>query len=128
MLISLPSEMRLTTPHFVDGSSSYLALPKLTDAYTDLQLSVEFRPESPDGIVFLTGESARMDEGGDFMAILLRDGYAELRLDCGTGPGSVRSSERVRLSHWNRITVFRHDWGVWLQLNNGKHDEGRSQG
>ena len=65
---------------------------------------------------------------GDYLALLLRDGYAELRLDCGTGPGSVRSSERVRLNRWNRLTGFRHDWGVWMQLNNGRHDEGRSQG
>ena len=65
---------------------------------------------------------------GDYLALLLRDGYAELRLDCGTGPGSVQSSKRVRLNRWNRLTVFRHDWGVWMQLNNGRHDEGRSQG
>ena len=25
------------------------------------------------------------------------------------------------------MTAFRHDWGVWLQLNGGKHEEGRSQ-
>ena len=49
------------------------------------------------------------------------------RLDCGTGPGAVRTSGKVRLNHWNRLTVFRHDWGVWLQLNGGRHDEGRSQ-
>lgn len=49
------------------------------------------------------------------------------RLDCGTGPGAVRTSDRVRLNQWNRLTVFRHDWGVWLQLNGGRHDEGRSQ-
>ena len=49
------------------------------------------------------------------------------RLDCGTGPGAVTTSGKVRLNHWNRLTVFRHDWGVWLQLNGGRHDEGRSQ-
>ena len=49
------------------------------------------------------------------------------RLDCGTGPGIVRSSSRANLGRWNRLTVFRHDWGVWLQLNGGPHEEGRSQ-
>ena len=34
----------------------------------------------------------------------------------------------MHLGRWNRLTVFRHDWGVWLQLNGGKHEEGRSQG
>ena len=50
------------------------------------------------------------------------------RLDCGTGPGIVRTGSKVHLGRWNRLTVFRHDWGVWLQLNGGKHEEGRSQG
>ena len=50
------------------------------------------------------------------------------RLDCGTGPGIVTTGSKVHLGHWNRLTVFRHDWGVWLQLNGGKHEEGRSQG
>ena len=55
------------------------------------------------------------------------DKILHFRLDCGTGPGIVRTSGKVRLNHWNRLTVFRHDWGVWLQLNGGRHDEGRSQ-
>ena len=49
------------------------------------------------------------------------------RLDCGTGPGIVRSTSKANLGRWNRLTVFRHDWGVWLQLNGGAHEEGRSQ-
>ena len=50
------------------------------------------------------------------------------RLDCGTGPGIVRTSDVVRLHRWNTLTVFRHDWGVWIDLNEGRHEEGRSQG
>ena len=50
------------------------------------------------------------------------------RLDCGTGPGIVKTGSKVHLGRWNRLTVYRHDWGVWLQLNGGKHEEGRSQG
>ena len=92
----------------------------------DLQLSVDFKPESPDGIIMLTGET--VDMTGDYLALLLRDGYAELVLELGTGPGTVRSSQRVLLNTWNRLNVFRHDWGVWIQLNNGRHDEGRSKG
>lgn len=49
------------------------------------------------------------------------------RLDCGTGPGIVHSSSRVNLGKWNHLIVFRHDWGVWLQLNGGQREEGRSQ-
>ena len=48
----------------------------------DLQLSVDFKPESPDGIIMLTGET--VDMKGDYLALLLRDGYAELVLELGT--------------------------------------------
>ncbi len=50
------------------------------------------------------------------------------RLDCGTGPGIVRTLDQVHLHRWNSLTVFRHDWGVWIDLNDGRHEEGRSQG
>jgi hypothetical protein len=49
------------------------------------------------------------------------------RLDCGTGPGVVRTSDQVHLNAWNHLSVYRHDWGVWIQLNGGKQEEGRSQ-
>lgn len=110
--------------HF--SGHSWISLPTLTHAYSDLQLSFEFKPEAPDGVLLLTGETGDMT--GDYLALLLRDGHVELRLDCGTGPGIVITESKVHLGRWNRLTVFRHDWGVWLQLNGGKHQEGRSQG
>lgn len=110
--------------HF--SGHSWVSLPTLTHAYSDLQLSLEFKPEAPNGIILLTGETGDMT--GDYLALLLRDGHVELRLDCGTGPGIVRTTSPVHLGRWNRLTVFRHDWGVWVQLNGGRHDEGRSQG
>lgn len=42
------------------------------------QISLEFRPESPSGILLLTGE--REDLSGDFLALYIRDGYLEFRL------------------------------------------------
>jgi hypothetical protein len=54
--------------------------------------------------------------------------FLSSRLDCGTGPGIVRSLDQVQLYRWNTLTVFRHDWGVWIDLNDGRHEEGRSQG
>ena len=34
---------------------------------------------------------------------------------------------KVHLNAWNHLSVYRHDWGVWIQLNGGKQEEGRSQ-
>jgi hypothetical protein len=49
------------------------------------------------------------------------------RFDCGSGLGVVRSEETVLLNQWNRVTLYRHRWDAWIQLNNGKHVEGRSK-
>ena len=49
------------------------------------------------------------------------------RFDCGSGLGVVRSEETVLLNQWNRLTLYRHRWDAWIQLNNGKHVEGRSK-
>lgn len=50
------------------------------------------------------------------------------RFDCGSGIGVVRSDETVLLNQWNHITLYRHRWDAWLQLNGGKHVQGRSKG
>ena len=72
----LISDQSITAPHFT-GHTSHLSLPTLTNAYSDLQLSLEFRPESLDGIILLTGETQEMT--GDYLALLLREGHVELR-------------------------------------------------
>ena len=77
-------------------------------------------------VLFLITAQAE-DMTGDYLALLMTEGYLELRLDCGTGPGRVRSATRVNIGQWNRLTVFRHDWGVWIQLNEGPKQKGRSQ-
>ena len=61
--------------HF--SGHSWISLPTLTHAYSDLQLSFEFKPEAEDGILLLTGETRDMT--GDYLALLLRQGHVELR-------------------------------------------------
>ncbi len=72
----------MTTPEF--SGRSYLSLPTLTNAYSDLQLSMEFRPASSSSsvqVLLLTGENRDMT--GDYLALLIRGGRVELRLeDC----------------------------------------------
>ncbi|XP_063584947.1 pikachurin-like [Penaeus indicus] len=106
--------------------SSWVAFAPLREAYRDVQLTLEFKPESPDGVLLVSGEND--DLSGDFMAAVLLNGYVEFRWDCGSGAGSVRSPEGVHMGEWNRLTVYRHRWDVWLQLNDGHHIQGRSEG
>ncbi|KAJ3637703.1 hypothetical protein MTP99_001141 [Tenebrio molitor] len=51
-----------------------------------------------------------------------------IKFDCGSGVGVVRSEETILLNQWNHITLYRHRWDAWLQLNSGKHVQGRSKG
>ncbi|XP_075217484.1 pikachurin-like [Lycorma delicatula] len=117
-------EVEVRSPLF--SGQGWLAFPALRAAYKHVQLELEFRPEAWDGILFLTGE--RDDLAGDFMALLLYQGFVEFRFDCGSGVGVVRSEETVRLNQWNKLTLYRHRWDAWLQLNAGKHVQGRSKG
>lgn len=71
----LPADVEIRSPRFT--GSSWLAFPALRGAYKHVQLTLELRPEAYDGIFFLTGE--RDDMAGDFMALLLHQGFVEFR-------------------------------------------------
>ncbi|XP_058834768.1 pikachurin isoform X2 [Topomyia yanbarensis] len=117
-------DFRVNTPRF--NQHSWLAFPALRGAYKHVQLHIEFRPESFDGILLLTGE--RDDLTGDFMALLIHQGFVEFWFDCGSGTGRVRSEETIVLNQWNTITIYRHRWDAWLVLNQGNRVQGRSKG
>ncbi|XP_055379574.1 uncharacterized protein DDB_G0283357 [Condylostylus longicornis] len=117
-------DLNVTVPRFTH--KSWLAFPALRGAYKHVQLRVEFHPESFDGIILLTGE--RDDLTGDFMALLIHQGYIEFWFDCGSGVGSVRSKEIVELNQWNTVIIYRHRWDAWLMLNHGQRVQGRSKG
>ncbi|XP_055626066.1 uncharacterized protein LOC129768435 isoform X2 [Toxorhynchites rutilus septentrionalis] len=117
-------DFRVNTPRF--NQRSWLAFPTLRAAYKHVQLHIEFRPESFDGILLLTGE--RDDLTGDFMALLIHQGFVEFWFDCGSGTGRVRSEETIVLNQWNTITIYRHRWDAWLVLNQGNRVQGRSKG
>ena len=67
--------MDIQIPRF--SGQGWLAFPALKAAYKHVQLEIEFRPEVWDGILFLTGE--RDDLVGDFMALLIHQGFVEFR-------------------------------------------------
>lgn len=67
--------MEIRIPRF--SGQSWLAFPALRAAYKHVQLEIEFRPESWDGILFLTGE--RDDLAGDFVSVILYEGFVEFR-------------------------------------------------
>ena len=56
---------------------SYLTLPTLQNAYSDLHMALDFKPESWNGVILITGQTDDMT--GDYLALILNDGYVELR-------------------------------------------------
>ncbi|XP_039746318.1 uncharacterized protein LOC120624052 [Pararge aegeria] len=115
---------KIVTPRF--SGASWLALRALRGAYKRVRLRLRVRPERARGVLLLTGEHD--DLSGDYLALILRNGHVELRYDCGSGAGVLRSPEPVHLGRWNTISVYRHRWDAWLKLNNGKRVRGRSKG
>ncbi|XP_059609965.1 pikachurin [Phlebotomus argentipes] len=117
-------DLKVSVPRF--SKHSWMSFPALRGAYKHVQLHIEFRPETFDGIILLTGE--RDDLTGDFMAVLIHQGFIEFWFDCGSGTGKVQSEETVVLNQWNTVTVYRHRWDAWLLLNQGNRVQGRSKG
>lgn len=58
---------------------------------------------------------------------MLPSSISVIRFDCGSGVGTVRSTETVKLNEWNTLSVYRHRWDAWIQLNQEKRVEGRSK-
>ncbi|XP_067633127.1 basement membrane proteoglycan [Eurosta solidaginis] len=121
---SCSEDIKIRTPKF--SKHSWLAFSALRGAYKHVQIRIEFRPESFDGIILLSGE--RDDFTGDFMTLLLNKGFVEFWFDCGSGIGTVRSRETILLNEWNSVIIYRHRWDAWLVLNHGTKSQGRSNG
>ena len=56
---------------------SHLTLPTLQNAYSDLHMALDFKPETNTGVILITGQTEDMT--GDYLALILSDGYVELR-------------------------------------------------
>ena len=59
------------------SGDSYFSLPTLQNAYSDLHMALDFKPETWDGVILITGQTDDMT--GDYLALILNDGYVELR-------------------------------------------------
>ncbi|CAH1774566.1 unnamed protein product [Owenia fusiformis] len=106
--------------------SGYVAFPVLRNAYKEFSATIEFRPELNNGLLLFSSE--HVDAKADFFSVALIDGYAEFRFDCGTGPAVIKSSNKIILGQWNRVTVHRDEWNGWMRLNGAEQVKGRSKG
>lgn len=74
-VVYVAAEMDVKYPSF--SGNSYIVLPTLRDAHRSMQISLEFKPEAHNALLLYSGEQANLQ--GDFVAILLVEGFVEFR-------------------------------------------------
>ena len=88
---------------FFDGEFSFLQYPPLASAFISNSLYIEFRPQSPDGLILYNGQI----DGPDFIALLLRGGQVEFWYDLGSGVATIVSDTVLALDQWHSIEANR---------------------
>ncbi|XP_053546192.1 basement membrane-specific heparan sulfate proteoglycan core protein isoform X4 [Bombina bombina] len=94
----------VNTPNF-DGDSSYISYPPLTNIHNELRIDMEFKPLSPDGLLFFSGgKGAPVD---DFVSLAVTGGHLEFRFELGSGLAVLRSTQPVALGQWHKVSAER---------------------
>ena len=83
MHISLcQSAQKIIDPAF--NTTSFISYPTIADGLLKVSLKMMFKAHSlDDGIILYNAQ--QQDGLGDFIAILIKDGYLEFRFDTGSG-------------------------------------------
>lgn len=56
------------------------------------------------GLLLYNGQK---QEQGDFIALVLNNGYVEFRFELGSGPAIIRSNEPVQIGKWHTAQIRR---------------------
>lgn len=99
------------------SGNSYLRYPGLGDsALLWLRLEVKVKPEREDGLLLYNADSNQADTG-DFLAVVLADGYVEVVVEDGSGVLVCRSEERLEVGEWHSVRVERQAGQVSLTVD-----------
>ncbi|KAL3219558.1 hypothetical protein MRX96_030316 [Rhipicephalus microplus] len=94
----------------------------LQEAATYTHLSLHVKTDRPDGTLFYLGNGqssqprAKRSHEGDFMSLVLRDGYPVLLINLGDGIEEIRSDKYVADGMWHQIVVDRTGKTVNLEV------------
>lgn len=122
-------ERQLTTediliPQFEHGS--YVELVPLEKVQHRFSVEIEFKSDGDDGVIMFAQE--KYDGTGDFIAILLVNGYLEFRYDLGDGVVILRSRKTINRGQWHKVQAKRwHKDGI-LKLDGHEHVDGQAPG
>lgn len=119
----------VNTPSF-NGETSYISYPPLTNIHNDLRVDLEFKPLSPDGLIFFSaGKGAPVE---DFVSLAMAQGHLEFRYELGSGLAILRSADPIPLGQWHKASAERVNKDGTLQVNGSppvkRSSPGKSQG
>ncbi|CAL1298847.1 unnamed protein product [Larinioides sclopetarius] len=125
--IDVPTILIVTgvVPHFSQTPLSYMRMPTLSDAYLSFEVEIAFKPESMNGLLLYNGQK---QEQGDFIALVLNNGYVEFRFELGSGPAVIRSNEPVEMRKWHTVQIRRERKDGFLKVDDQPEVTGSAQG
>ncbi|XP_025082607.1 basement membrane-specific heparan sulfate proteoglycan core protein-like isoform X8 [Pomacea canaliculata] len=99
------------------NKTSFISYPTIQDGILSVSLEVVFKPRSlDDGIVLYNAQNE--DGRGDFVAIIIKDGFVEFRFDTGSGPAILRSRNKIPVNEWATVRAERKGRDGMLIVNN----------
>ncbi|CAB3405441.1 unnamed protein product [Caenorhabditis bovis] len=96
--------------HF-DGTAA-ISHPAPGNLRSYLELSMQFRAESPTGTLFYWHASARK-----YLAVVIESSFVKVYASLGADTTVLRSENAVSLFHWHKLEVWRSGKGVLLKIN-----------
>ncbi|XP_072011491.1 basement membrane-specific heparan sulfate proteoglycan core protein isoform X5 [Engystomops pustulosus] len=102
----------VNTPSF-NGETSYISYPPLTIIHNDLHVEIEFKPLSPNGLIFFSGGKG----APDFVSLTMVEGHLEFRFELGSGLAILRSAEPITLGQWHKASAERIHKDGTLQID-----------
>ncbi|XP_016982302.1 basement membrane-specific heparan sulfate proteoglycan core protein isoform X20 [Drosophila rhopaloa] len=101
-------------PQFRQEPRSYMSFPTLPNSSFKFNFELTFRPEIGDGLLLFNGQTRG---SGDYIALSLKDRYAEFRFDFGGKPLLVRAEEPLTLNEWHTVRVSRSRRDGYIQVD-----------
>ncbi|XP_039152495.1 basement membrane-specific heparan sulfate proteoglycan core protein isoform X13 [Drosophila simulans] len=101
-------------PQFRQEPRSYMSFPTLPNSSFKFNFELTFRPENGDGLLLFNGQTRG---SGDYIALSLKDRYAEFRFDFGGKPMLVRAEEPLALNEWHTVRVSRFKRDGYIQVD-----------
>ncbi|KAK7008549.1 Basement membrane-specific heparan sulfate proteoglycan core protein [Halocaridina rubra] len=99
------------------------------DAGATQKVMFEFSTVEPDGLLFWLGqEPGTAGRGQDFISVAIKGGRVEFSYQLGTGPGLVRSPNRVDDGERHTLLVKRTGRQGSIELDGTVHEYGQSPG